>query len=214
MKSGICMPDPDFAGANAYARACLADLSPILTYHNLTHTCEDVVPAVVYLVKHERIRQREAELVRTAAFFHDLVFSVGPQDHEAVSARMAQIALPQFGFRSVEVAAIVGMILATRLPQQPQTHLQAILADADLDVLGRDDFVQRNAALYAEVMALGSLLTDQQWYCGQLRFLAAHRYFTASAQQRRAARKQVNLAYLAERCAAANGSGKNRSLGG
>lgn len=200
------MPNPDFAGANAYARTCLAELAPIFTYHNYAHTCEDVVPAVVYLAERERITAHDSELVRTAAFFHDLGFIEGSRDHEAASARMAQLILPQFGFPRVEIEAIAGMILATRLPQQPQTHLQTILADADLDVLGRDDFPQRNAALHAEVVALGSLLTDQQWYCGQLRFLAAHHYFTASARHRREAQKQLNLAYLAERCAAVGSS--------
>jgi uncharacterized protein len=198
------MSDPDFAGANTYARQRLAELPTILTYHNRAHTCDDVVPAVAYLVAQEGVAPRDTELVRTAAFFHDLGFTMGPQDHEAGSVHIAGAILPQYGFRPTDIEAIAGMIFATRLPQQPHTLLEMILADADLDVLGRDDFPLRHAALRAEVTALGGLLTDRQWYCAQWRFLVEHRYFTVSAHERRADRKQGNLAYLANYCAAAD----------
>jgi hypothetical protein len=40
--------------------------------------------------------------------------------------------------------------------------LEEILADADLDVLGRDDFFSRGQALRAEREALGKMVSDEQ----------------------------------------------------
>jgi uncharacterized protein len=198
------MPDPDFEGANAYAlRRLRAELAPGLAYHCLAHTCEDVVPAVERLARLEGVTAVEFQLLRTAAFYHDLGFVEGPHDHEAVSARIAATVLPEYGFTPEQVAAVAGMIEATRLPQRPQTRLEAILADADLDVLGREDFLPRNEALRAEAAALGPAPTDQQWYCGQARFLASHAYFTRAAQVLRGARKQEHLIYLRACCGAA-----------
>jgi uncharacterized protein len=198
------MPDPDFEGANAYAlRRLRAELAPGLAYHCLAHTCEDVVPAVERLARLEGVTAVELQLLRTAAFYHDLGFVEGPHDHETVSARIAAAILPEYGFTPEQVATVAGMIEATRLPQQPKTLLEGILADADLDVLGREDFLPRNAALRAEAAALGPAPTDQQWYCGQARFLAGHSYFTRAAQRLRGARKREHLIYLRACCAAA-----------
>lgn len=198
------MPDPDFAGAAAYALARLqAELAPLYTYHNLAHTRDEVIPAVARLAAREGVRRADRRLLHTAACFHDLGFIQSPHDHEATSARLAAALLPGFGFTPPQVAAIAGMILATRLPQQPQTLLEAILADADLDVLGRADFPARNAALRAEVAALGAPPSDAAWYCGQWRFLAGHHYFTASARALRDTQKLVHLRALAARCTAA-----------
>jgi uncharacterized protein len=205
------MPDPDFEGANAYALHRLrAELAPGLAYHCLAHTCEDVVPAVERLAALEGVTAVELQLLRTAAFYHDLGFVEGSRNHEAVSARIATHVLPGFGFAPEQVAAVAGMILATRLPQQPRTPLEAILADADLDVLGREDFLPRNEALRAEVATLGPQPTDAQWYCGQARFLAGHSYFTRAAQALRGPRKQEHLTYLAARCADADRAPRQR----
>ena len=32
--------------------------------------------------------------------------------------------------------------MATKIPQKPQNHYEEVLSDADLDYLGRDDFLR------------------------------------------------------------------------
>jgi hypothetical protein len=72
------------------------------------------------------------------------------------------------------------------------------MVDADLDVLGRDNFWPRNHALRAEREALaGQQSTDDEWYGSQLAFMRAHRYFTASAQNLRQAHKQRHMDEMA-----------------
>jgi uncharacterized protein len=188
---------PDLDRARDYALHRLERELPVaLTYHTLAHTRDDVVPAAERLAALEGITGEGLLLVLTAALYHDLGFVEKPQDHEATSARLAAQVLPRFGYRPTQVRAVQGMILATHIPQRPHTPLEEIVADADLDVLGRNDFWARNGALRAEMEALGGAMTDEAWYRGQLGFLRAHRYFTASARALRQAGKERHMAEM------------------
>ena len=170
------------------------ELSPVLCYHSVTHTRDDVVVAVERLATQEGVAGEALLLLRTAAYFHDLGFVEQREQHEAIGARVAAETLPRFGYRPDQIALIEGMILATRLPQTPHTPLECILADADLDVCGRDDFLAHNRCLRAELAAAGSAASDREWYSGQISFLRTHHYWTAAA---RAARDQVKHANIA-----------------
>jgi uncharacterized protein len=188
---------PDFASARAYALARLEhELSPVLCYHSVTHTRDDVVVAVERLAAQEGVAGEALLLLRTAAYFHDLGFVEQREQHEAIGARVAAEALPRFGYRPEQITLIEDMILATRLPQTPHTPLECILADADLDVCGRDDFLALNRCLRAELAAAGSVATDREWYSGQISFLRAHRYWTAAARAARDEVKRTNIVAL------------------
>jgi hypothetical protein len=73
------------------------------------------------------------------------------------------------------------------------------MADADLDLLGRDDYMTLNQALRGELTVRGTLSSDEEWYSSQLEFLRSHRYFTASARALRAAGKRRNIQALLAR---------------
>jgi uncharacterized protein len=192
------MTAPDFEQAQQYALTRLErDLSPNLFYHSLQHTRDDVLPATERLAALEGLEGESLLLLRTAALFHDLGFVERYADNEVVAARLATEVLPQWGYTPKQVQAIDGMIMATRLPQAPRTPLEEILADADLDVLGRKDFFDRNQALRAEMAAHSRPVSDHDWYDQQLRFLQGHHYFTASARRLRDAQKGRNLERLA-----------------
>jgi uncharacterized protein len=189
----------NFQRARHYALARLMhELSPALRYHSLAHTRDDVVPAAERLAILEGIDGEALVLVRTAAYYHDLGFVVQRADHEGVSAQIAAAILPDYGYTPAHIQVICGMIMATRLPQTPHTLLEQIVADADLDVLGRPDFVTRNQDLHAELAAFEAAVDDCDWYRIQLAFLRDHRYWTSSARRLREERKQRNIAALAD----------------
>lgn len=190
---------PDLSSAMQYAHRRLEELSPKLTYHSFWHTWNDVLPAVERLMSLEHVAGVDAMLVRTAAIYHDIGFVVQSAEHEMLGAQIAGEVLPAFGYTPAQVEQVRGMIMATRLPQSPRNLLEQILADADLDVLGRDDFWPRNQALRAECEAMGKTTTDAQWCTCQLKFLQSHRYFTLAAQTLRDAQKQQNIALLRQR---------------
>ena len=86
--------------------------------------------------------------------------------------------------------------MATQLPQSPRTLLEQIVADADLDVLGREDLATRNQALRDELAASGTQISDEGWLASQLQLLESHHYWTAAARSLRDAGKQRNLEML------------------
>lgn len=189
---------PDFARAQAYALDRLTrELSPLLTYHSLAHTRDDVLPAARRFADLAGITGEPLLLLETAALYHDLGFVQQRDEHEAVSIALAAAALPGFGYTAEQIAVIGDLIHATRLPQSPASLLAEILTDADLDVLGRADYWTRNDDLRAEWAAYGTVSTDLEWYQGQVTFLSTHRYFTPMARSLRAAQKQANLDGLA-----------------
>jgi uncharacterized protein len=197
---------PDFDAAKQYALGRLErDLSPALCYHSIAHTRDDVALAAERLAAAEGVTGEILLLLRTAAYYHDIGFVERREDHEVVGARMAAEILPRFGYDPAQIVQIIGMIMATRLPQSPQTQAQQILADADLDVLGRDDFLTVNHHLRVELARGGMPASDADWYRVQLRFLRGHRYWTPSARSLRDAQKERNIEALAALLAASQG---------
>lgn len=189
--------NPDFAGAKAYALSRLErELSPKLIYHSLAHTRDGVVAASERLASMEKVDGEALVLLLTAAYFHDIGFVIQCENHEEAGCSIAEQVLPQFQYSADQILAINRMILATRLPQNPETRPEEILADADLDVLGRDDFLVRSLELRREREAFGSPTTEAEWYASQLDFLQTHRYWTKSACLLRDKTKGENIALL------------------
>ena len=177
------------------------ELASGLLYHSLAHTRDDVVPAAERLAEMEGLTGEARLLLVTAAWLHDVGFTRQMAGHETLSAAMAGEILPGFDYHAGQIETVQTAIMATKLPQSPKSLLEEIMADADLDVLGREDFMSRNEALRQELRYFGREFTDLEWYTGQANFLRAHQYFTRSAQALRNAQKQRNLATLQEKIA-------------
>jgi uncharacterized protein len=199
----MLMSQPDYERARAYVLARLAsDLDPALCYHSLAHTRDDVAQAIERLAPMEGVTGEALMLARTAAFFHDLGFLERREGHEQAGAQIAASVLPGYGYSPAQIAQIGGMIMATQLPQSPHSLLEQLLADSDLDILGRDDFIVLNAQLRAELASFQPDPGDVAWLHGQIAFLRGHRYWTASARQLREAGKRQNIAALERMLAA------------
>lgn len=198
------MSGPDIEQACAYALQRLAhELSPKLFFHSLAHTRDDVVPAALRLAELSGIDRQDMLLLRTAACYHDLGFIERRDGHEEVSVRIAAAVLPMFGYSSEQAACVIGMIRATKLPQSPANLLEQLMADADLDSLGRADFFERNQALRDEMAAFNHVMSDSIWYRNQLTFLQSHHYWTPAATALRAETKKLHIAELISRLSAA-----------
>ncbi len=171
------------------------ELPQHLSYHSVEHI-HDVYTAAEKLGKQENISDYEMKLLLTAAWFHDSGFLKGAKDHEEESCRITRQTLPDYGYTEEEIERICGMIMATRIPQSPKNHLEEILADADLDYLGRDDFFTIGDKLFAELSIFGFLKTTDEWNRLQVRFLESHHYFTPTAIQQKQAIKEAHLALV------------------
>lgn len=187
----------DFERAIQYAIQRLErELSPQLRYHGVDHTRSDVVQAAGLLAEMEGVDAEARRLVLTAAWFHDIGFIYQVANHEAVSAEVAEKVLPECGYSAAEVDTVRRAILITKIPQSPTTLLEKIVADADLNVLGREDFMHRNGHLREELAFLGNHYTDLEWYTAQLAFVEQHRFFTPSAVLRWNFGKMQNILQL------------------
>lgn len=181
-----------------------SELSPKLSYHNAWHTTDDVLPGSARIAQHSGVSEDELRLLEVAAAFHDVGFTEEYANHEIIGTRIAAQVLPNYGFSGRQIERVMGMILATRLPQSPRNLLEEILADADLDTLGRADFLARNEALRQEWTSYGRETLLEPWYEGQLAFLKSHSYFTPAARMLRNEMKKKNIAIMEEKLRAMN----------
>lgn len=174
------------------------ELPDNLHYHDLRHTT-DVCAAVERLALMEGIEGDDIFLLKTAALYHDAGFVHQYANNEDLGADLAQEVLPRFGYTQDQIDIIKGLIQATKVPQKPQTHLQQIICDADLDYLGGDEFHPIADKLKRELMERDIVSSDKQWDELQIKFLEAHTYFTKTAIEIRRANKLERIAEVKER---------------
>lgn len=163
-----------------------------LVYHNIKHTI-DVVTQVELIGKAENVSTEDILLLKTAALFHDLGHISTYENHENEGVKIAQKILPDFGYTEKQISKIVELILATEMPPQPKDHLEKIICDADLDYLGREDFVPVAYNLYRELRNMNKINSFDEWKKIQIDFIKQHSYFTETAQQLREVNKQKQL---------------------
>lgn len=163
-----------------------------LSYHSVGHI-KDVIKSAEQIAISENVTPEELTLLKTAALFHDTGFLYGAKNHEEKSCEIAQAYLPDFDYSQDQIDLIKGMIMATKIPQRPQNHLEQILADADLDYLGRDDFFTIGDQLYEELTMFGIISSEYDWNLLQEKFLENHNFFTKTAINSRNLKKQENL---------------------
>lgn len=168
------------------------ELPKHLYYHNLKHTI-DVTIGVEIIGSGEGVEGEDMLLLKTAALFHDAGQIYGSVGHEAKSCEMMRKVLPEWGYSDEQIDIIGGIIMATKLPPEPKTKLEEIICDADLDYLGRRDFIPVSDTLYDELKVQGLIGTLNEWNKLQVKFLTMHQYFTDTAQNMRQVKKELQI---------------------
>ena len=164
-----------------------------LYYHNLKHTI-DVTTQVEIIGRHEGISDEEMLMLKTAALFHDTGFTRTYKDHEEAGVEIAREYLPKYDYTPEQIDLICSLIMKTKLPPKPVTLLEQIICDADLDYLGRADFIPVSGNLYRELRERGAIEDDiDKWNLMQIKFIEGHQYFTNSAKQMRDVNKNNQL---------------------
>jgi len=188
----------DFQGAKEYILDKLkTELNPDLKYHSISHTV-DVFNSATVLASMENINGKSLLLLQTAALYHDSGLLIKYKGHEDISVLIVHETLPNFGYSKEDIEIICRMIMSTKIPQAPQTHLDQILSDADLDYMGRDDFFMNAMKLKNEWMDYGIITSLKEWYIIQNDFLQKHKYFTKSAIKLRQEKKTMHLSQIKE----------------
>ena len=172
-----------------------ANLPSSLTYHALDHTL-DVLNVCNQYIRREQLPEEERYLLRAGAIVHDMGFLQGSANHEEVGAGMAEVIMKDLGINEKDIELVKGLVMATKIPQNPKNHLQRIICDADLDYLGRQDYPEISKRLFTELKNMNVISTAQQWKELQINFLKAHHYHTPYAIKNREPQKQIWLKKL------------------
>jgi predicted metal-dependent HD superfamily phosphohydrolase len=190
------MTESDFEDLLEVILAEMDGLSPHLTYHSKDHTL-DVIRQSVRIAKAEGVGAKELLILKIAALFHDTGFLKTYANHEVKGCEIFLSKINGRDFSAEEKALVQGLIMATKIPQQPQSHLQEIICDADLDYLGRSDFFETGERLKKEFLYYNIVASEADWEKMQLNFLKNHRYHTSTSRALREPVKQENYAHLA-----------------
>ena len=174
------------------------ELDPRLGYHNITHTL-DVLEQAEVLAKQENVTDKhDLLLLKTAAVFHDSGFLFVYKGHEEKGCEIASESLRSV-FSEEDIKKVCGMIMATKIPQSPNTLLEQIICDADLDYLGRNDFEPISQTLHKEFIIFKIIPEDIIWDHVQIKFFESHHYFTGTSISKRNKKKLKHLNILKER---------------
>ena len=162
-----------------------------LIYHLADHT-DRVRRSSYFIAKKELVSYENMRLLNAASLVHDIGNIVSREGHEELSAEFAKTNLPYFGFNSQEIELISGMVMATKIPQQPTTLLEMILVDADMSLLGDLNWPTEIDKYRLEI----GRLDLPKWYNEQISFLENHKWFTQGAKDIYETEKNLNIEWL------------------
>lgn len=166
-----------------------------LTYHNTDHTLY-VLDKAEYIAKKENIKIGAIQLLKVAALYHDIGYTISHNEHEKESSTIAKRQLKTYGYSEDDIAVICGMIMATKIPQKPKNKLEEILADADLEYLATKMYSKTSALLFKELKYYNPKLTKEEWKHIQIDFITTHNFHTTYCRRYKSFRKKRNLALL------------------
>ncbi|MGB5482536.1 MAG: HD domain-containing protein, partial [Eudoraea sp.] len=165
-----------------------------LSYHSMDHII-DVANVCNDYIEYYDIPEEMAKLMRIAAICHDYGYIESSLDHEERSIVAIKPFLTPI-LTSKEVEIVNGMIRATKVPQEPKTFYEEILADADLDYLGRKDYDEISAKLFNEYLHFDIVSNKIEWLDLQIWFLENHKFHTDFAKKNRQKLKFENIKEL------------------
>ena len=151
-------------------------------YHNINHTGH-VYRQVELLGQGEQVSQEELLLLRSAALLHDMGYIDTFDDHEHKSVEYAREILPIYRFDEGQIDTICDLIMATKLPPEPSSHLEQIICDANLDHLGSVDFLIQSDRLFQEYLLNNKIKNKKDWNQMQIKLLENHDFYTETARK-------------------------------
>ena len=158
-----------------------SELPENLFFHDVQHTTH-VYTQVELLGRGEKVSEEDLLLLRSAALLHDIGYIDKFDDHEERSVEMAREILPMYRYTQEQADRICKLILATKLPPEPGNLLEQIMVDANMDHLGRVDFLIQSDKLYQEYRMQNKIKSKKDWNNYQIDFLKKYEFHTNIAK--------------------------------
>ena len=181
-----------------YATSLLrTELSHAYTYHNLSHT-QRVVKSTKELIEGEKIDEANAKILLIAAWFHDVGYINGFENHEDKSNEIATEFFENHDVNDDTIAQISSLILATKMGYEPKNLSEKVIRDADCAHFKSKDFFDISELLRHEwEETCDKTFSDVKWIEENISFLnKQHQYYTNCAINNWQKGKEKNLATL------------------
>jgi predicted metal-dependent HD superfamily phosphohydrolase len=185
-----------------FVSGLLENETPVgFTYHTLAHT-QNVLKNAVFIGNKEKLPVEEMNILRIAAWFHDVGYLKKYKGHEEASAEMAVKFLERHGVEENTRTAVADSIRATAFPQLPESRVAKVLCDADFMHLGQENYFEQAEKLRQEQKNAGvSKLKKAEFDQESVRLFEEHHWHTAFCRNNLEETKQKNLELLKERIA-------------
>lgn len=173
------------------------ELDPRYKYHNLRHT-QTVVKSTKELLSFHQLGKEEEERLLLAAWFHDLGYVRGREEHERLSCDMATAFLREQGYDEIGIEQVKELIMATRMDHAPRNLREEIIKDADLSHFVQRTYWETTDRLREELSLFGIAdYSDREWRDKNIEiFQDRHQFHTAYAKEHWQEGKDFNLNQL------------------
>lgn len=138
----------------------------------------------------------QTELLKAAAYMHDIGHRKGADGHEKRSAELARSKLPEFGYTQEEADDVADAIMDTKLFQDPATQMGTVLSDADTHNFGLNFEKFKSISLKVK-QEEDPGCTEDEWWESVVGLLEAHSYH-GPGKNRYGQQKSQNLTMLRE----------------
>jgi len=165
-------------------------------YHNIAHT-QRVVEKTLELIEGETFSEAEKQALILAAWFHDVGYTVNPDNHEEESVVVATNFLKNEEVSDEVIDEVSRLITTTKMGVSPNTEVEKILKDADCSHVGSKNYSDFNELLRKErELVCNRTIKDVEWDDANLNFLTKHRFYTSKASKLWEKQKSKNIAQL------------------
>lgn len=175
------------------------NLDKNFVYHNIAHT-QRVVEKSVELIEGESFSEEQQQILTLAAWFHDVGYTVNPENHEEESIKIATDFLKSKEAPEGVIDEVSKLIASTKMGAKPQTALEKVLRDADCSHVGSKNYADFNELLRKErELVCKKKIKTVEWDDANLEFLTIHRFYTSKASKLWEKQKSKNIAQLLKR---------------
>lgn len=170
-----------------------------LPFHSVQHT-EEVFQYVKTIAKYEEVYGNDLEPILIAALFHDTGMAETYLNHEDQSVVVMKEFLARHNYPEDKTTIAANCIMATKMPQTPQSKAEKIICDADLYHLGIESYLFKNERLRVEWENFFDMTySDEEWYAINIDFMENQNYHTWFGKTVLKNRKDLNFKLLKER---------------
>lgn len=165
-----------------------------LYYHNYSHS-KSVVEACKVLAKHYQLSEDEINALLISAWFHDVGYVNGKDNHEEKSIEIVTAFLKSQNQSKDFISKVSAIINATKFDVEPKNLLEQIICDADHYHLSKTDYFEEIGLLRKELKENYNIdFSDDKWNKENIDFLTnKHHYYTEYAIENWQPKKMKNL---------------------